>query len=104
MIAVFYTHDLSLQALLLAALGAGALWMLNARNHRGLAAYLLVGAFIWVCVLKSGVHATLAGVVTALAIAFFLKVVLATKWSVRLRVWSIVWCRGSNSSSFRCLR
>ena len=45
--------------------------MLAALNVRGvtrLAPYLLTGLFIWVCVLKSGVHATLAGVVVAFAI------------------------------------
>jgi NhaA family Na+:H+ antiporter len=44
------------------------LWALNARGVTRLAPYLLTGLFIWVCVLKSGVHATLAGVVVALAI------------------------------------
>ena len=44
------------------------LWTLNARGVARLAPYVLTGIFIWVCVLKSGVHATLAGVVVALAI------------------------------------
>jgi Na+:H+ antiporter, NhaA family len=66
-IALFYTAELSLIALLLAGGGVVALALLNFAgvSHRG--AYLLVGLFVWVCVLKSGVHATLAGVVTGLA-------------------------------------
>ncbi len=67
-IAIFYTQGLSFQALLLAAVGAAGLLILNLRNYRRVGLYLLVGGFVWVCVLKSGVHATLAGVVTALAI------------------------------------
>lgn len=67
-IAVFYTANLSLTALSLAALGVVALAVLNLRNVTSTAAYVLVGAFVWLCVLKSGVHATLAGVVTAFAI------------------------------------
>ncbi|WP_439544520.1 Na+/H+ antiporter NhaA [Hyphomicrobium sp.] len=67
-IAVFYTANLSLTALSLAAVGVLALIALNLRNVTSTAAYVLVGAFIWLCVLKSGVHATLAGVVTAFAI------------------------------------
>ena len=67
-IAVFYTSELSLLALALAAVGIAVLAVLNRRGVSSIAAYALVGLFIWVCVLKSGVHATLAGVVTALAI------------------------------------
>ncbi len=67
-IALFYTADVSLLALGLAALGIAGLIVLNRLHVASTAAYLLIGAFIWVCVLKSGVHATLAGVVTALAI------------------------------------
>ena len=67
-IAVFYTSQLSVGALALAAAGIVALIVLNRAGVMRIAPYILVGIFIWVCVLKSGVHATLAGVVTALAI------------------------------------
>jgi Na+:H+ antiporter, NhaA family len=67
-IAVFYTEQLSLTSLLLAAAGITVLVTLNVRGVTRLAPYVLTGLFIWVCVLKSGVHATLAGVVVALAI------------------------------------
>lgn len=67
-IALFYTANLSLTALALAGVGIAGLVILNARGVTRTAAYVLVGAFVWLCVLKSGVHATLAGVVTAFAI------------------------------------
>ncbi len=67
-IAVFYSDTLSLLSLGLAALAAAALAFLNYRGVLKLAPYILIGIFLWVCVLKSGVHATLAGVVLALAI------------------------------------
>jgi Na+:H+ antiporter, NhaA family len=66
-IAMFYTSELSLLSLLLAALGVAALAALNLCNVRARAPYVLVGIFTWVCVLKSGVHATLAGVAVGLA-------------------------------------
>lgn len=67
-IALFYTADVSLAALGLAAIGTAVLVLMNRMHVARRAAYMLVGGFIWVCVLKSGVHATLAGVVTAFAI------------------------------------
>ncbi|MGH1419527.1 MAG: Na+/H+ antiporter NhaA [Hyphomicrobiaceae bacterium] len=67
-IAIFYTSQLSTTALGLAAVGCVALVVLNALRVTRIAPYVLVGFIIWVCVLKSGVHATLAGVVAALAI------------------------------------
>ena len=68
-IAVFYTAELSLLALALAGVGIAVLARAQpARRDAASSPYVLVGLFIWVCVLKSGVHATLAGVVTALAI------------------------------------
>jgi Na+:H+ antiporter, NhaA family len=65
-IAIFYTDHLSLLALALAALFIAGLAILNATGVRRLAPYLVLGALLWVSVLKSGVHATLAGVVLSL--------------------------------------
>lgn len=67
-IALFYTDHLTVGALVLAGIGILVLAGFNMRGVTNVSAYALVGVFIWVCVLKSGVHATLAGVVTALAI------------------------------------
>jgi NhaA family Na+:H+ antiporter len=67
-IASFYTVDLHWSALLLAGAGCLVLVALNRLGVTRLAPYLLTGLFIWVCVLKSGVHATLAGVAVAIAI------------------------------------
>jgi NhaA family Na+:H+ antiporter len=64
-IAVFYTSDLSIASLLLAGLGIAILATLNRARVMRLAPYMLTALFIWFCVLKSGVHATLAGVVVA---------------------------------------
>jgi NhaA family Na+:H+ antiporter len=64
-IAVFYTAHLSAVALLLAGLCILVLVALNALGVRRMLPYLLVGLLLWLCVLDSGVHATLAGVVLA---------------------------------------
>ena len=67
-IALFYTDQLSGLALSLASLGIAALVALNLVGVRKLSFYILAGIFTWVCVLKSGVHATLAGVAVGFAI------------------------------------
>ncbi len=67
-IAIFYTSQLSMTSLGLAALFAVGLFALNRRGVVRYTPYVLLGIGLWVCVLKSGVHATLAGVVMALAI------------------------------------
>jgi NhaA family Na+:H+ antiporter len=67
-IAFFYTANLSLPMLAAAAVGCAVLFGLNRAGVKSVLPYLLVGAIVWVCVLKSGVHATLAGVATAFAI------------------------------------
>jgi NhaA family Na+:H+ antiporter len=67
-IALFYTSDLQLGPLIGAAGGLAFLYGLNRAGVRSLIPYLLVGAGVWVAVLLSGVHATLAGVAVALTI------------------------------------
>jgi NhaA family Na+:H+ antiporter len=67
-IAFFYTEQLSLTALAYGAVAVAGLIAVNLLRVTHVAAYLLLGIALWVCVLKSGVHATLAGVITALAV------------------------------------
>ena len=67
-IAIFYTANMSLVSLGLAGLAILGLVLLNRFRVSHVAAYVIVGTILWVCVLKSGVHATLAGVITAFAI------------------------------------
>ena len=67
-IALFYTSQLSLLDLAGAAVVLGLLVALNLRGAASLAPYLLLGAVLWVFVLRSGVHATVAGVLLALTI------------------------------------
>ncbi|WP_038891366.1 Na+/H+ antiporter NhaA [Vibrio campbellii] len=67
-IALFYTGDLSTMALLVGFAMTGVLFMLNAKEVTKLTPYMIVGAILWFAVLKSGVHATLAGVVIGFAI------------------------------------
>ncbi len=62
-IALFYTSQLSLISLTIAALAIVTLALLNRYNVRNITAYMLVGVVLWAAVLKSGVHATLAGVI-----------------------------------------
>ena len=67
-IAFFYTADLSPTMLVAAGVGGLVLLALNRLRVMAVGPYVIVGLVVWVCVLKSGIHATLAGVVTALAI------------------------------------
>lgn len=70
-IALFYTSDLSLESLAVAGLCLPFLYLLNRRNVTSITPYLLIGVIMWIAVLKSGIHATLAGVVLALFIPMF---------------------------------
>ena len=67
-IALFYTANLSAISLALAAAAIAALVVMNLAGVVRVGAYAIVGTVLWFCVLKSGVHATLAGVAIGLAI------------------------------------
>jgi NhaA family Na+:H+ antiporter len=69
-IALFYTTDLSELSLIIAALAIACLFLFNRIGVLSLSAYILVGLVLWSAVLKSGVHATLAGVLTAFFVPF----------------------------------
>jgi len=67
-IAFFYTSNISLMALVVVALCIPVLIIFNKRNIDSIGLYMVVGLIMWVATLKSGVHATLAGVVLAMFI------------------------------------
>jgi NhaA family Na+:H+ antiporter len=69
-IAIFYTADLSLLSLSVASGALVVLFILRKSGIISLTPYMLVGLVLWAAVLKSGVHATLAGVVAAFFIPF----------------------------------
>jgi len=72
-IAIFYTSELSTMAITVAAVCLAILITLNRFGVTKKAAYVMVGTVLWVSVLKSGVHATLAGVALAFTIPLGLK-------------------------------
>ena len=63
-IALFYSDGLHMNALLFAMLPITALYLLNSFGVWRIAPYILFGTMLWLAVLQSGVHATLAGVIT----------------------------------------
>lgn len=65
-IAVFYTGSLAWGWLAAALVGLGAIFAMRRGDVQALAPYLAVGAFVWLSLLESGVHATLAGVALGL--------------------------------------
>jgi NhaA family Na+:H+ antiporter len=64
-IAAFYSGDLSSTALVVAAACLVTLTIMNRRNVVSISSYVFIGLIMWIAVLKSGVHATLAGVALA---------------------------------------
>jgi len=64
-IALFYTSDLSLNALIIGLSLVPVLYILNKKNVTSVMPYIFIGIIMWFAVLKSGVHATLAGVLVA---------------------------------------
>ncbi|WED22990.1 Na+/H+ antiporter NhaA [Vibrio sp. JC009] len=67
-IALFYSSDLSTLALVIGFIMTGVLFAMNAKHVTNLNWYMIAGTILWIAVLKSGVHATLAGVVIGFAI------------------------------------
>ena len=67
-IALFFSHELSVQALIFSGISILTLVLLNRFRVSALCAYMVVGAILWASVLKSGVHATLAGVIIGFCI------------------------------------
>ncbi|MFM2486503.1 Na+/H+ antiporter NhaA [Celerinatantimonas yamalensis] len=72
-IALFYSHGLSLPALGVAGVAMLGLLMLNRRGCVSLTPYLLMGVVLWVAILKSGMHATVAGVLLGFMIPLRIK-------------------------------
>lgn len=67
-IALFYTSNLSIAALVVSAICIGVLTYLNKKGVMEKSTYIVFGVVMWVSLLKSGVHATLAGVILAMFI------------------------------------
>lgn len=67
-IAVFYSTELHMNALLFAMIPITGMYLLNSFGVYRIAPYMVLGVMLWLSVLQSGVHATLAGVITALFI------------------------------------
>ncbi|OQV65378.1 hypothetical protein AK51_21455, partial [Serratia nematodiphila DZ0503SBS1] len=72
-IALFYTHEVSMVALGVAAAATALLAVMNWRGVGKTSLYMIVGLVLWVAILKSGVHATLAGVIVGFMIPLNVK-------------------------------
>jgi len=72
-IAAFYTAEVSRVSLIAGGVGFVVLTTMNRLGVTKVSPYIIVGIIIWVCVLKSGVHATLAGVLLAFTIPLRVK-------------------------------
>jgi len=74
-IALYYTEHLSIVSLTMSVIAFCILWLLNQRGVNKPSPYVVVGVILWASLLKSGVHATLAGVI----IAFFIPLEASDK-------------------------
>ncbi len=72
-IALFYTDSLSIISLAVAGACICVLFFMNLRKQEKISMYIFVGSIMWVALLKSGVHATLAGVILAMFIPLYSK-------------------------------
>ena len=69
-IGIFYGNGFSGLYLILTALICAALYFLNRKGNENFWIYLILGLSLWFCMLHSGIHATLAGVILAFALPF----------------------------------
>jgi Na+:H+ antiporter, NhaA family len=67
-IALFYTSEFSLRTLVAGLIGIGVSYLANRLGVRAWPVYALIGIFVWLAMLRSGVHATVAGILLALTI------------------------------------
>ncbi|EMC2554366.1 Na+/H+ antiporter NhaA [Klebsiella pneumoniae] len=86
-IALFYTHDLSMLSLGVAAAAIAVLVALNLSGVRRTGIYILVGAVLWTAVLKSGVHATLAGLTSLLPLGIMAGLFIGKPLGISLFCW-----------------
>ncbi len=90
-IALFYTQDLSMAMMVYASVCMALLLLLNRLRVSATAPYVIVGIALWLCVLKSGVHATMAGIILAWAIPIQpengKKVAPLIRWEHGLHPW-----------------
>ena len=106
-IALFYTAELSLLSLVIGGVLILGLAYLNRLSVTRPAAYFLIGVPLWVAVLKSGVHATLAGVVLAMFIPLRVperslsshapEPLCVTSSTCCIRGWPLAYCQYSRS-------
>lgn len=73
-IAFFYTSQISSTALIVVALCIPLLWFINKKGIEATSTYIMIGVVMWVAMLKSGVHATLTGVILAMFIPIKSKI------------------------------
>ncbi|WP_223789553.1 Na+/H+ antiporter NhaA [Marinicella meishanensis] len=73
-IAFFYTSQISFTALIVVAVCVPLLWLINRKGIEATSTYIMIGVVMWVAMLKSGVHATLTGVILAMFIPIKSKI------------------------------
>jgi NhaA family Na+:H+ antiporter len=73
-IAFFYTSQISFTALIVVGLCVPLLWLINRKGVEATSTYIMIGVIMWVAMLKSGVHATLTGVILAMFIPIKSKI------------------------------
>ncbi|MFT5697749.1 MAG: NhaA family Na+:H+ antiporter [Desulforhopalus sp.] len=72
-IALFYTEGLSVASLIVTGLCIAILFVMNRRGVDKISMYFFIGSIMWVALLKSGIHATLGGVILAMFIPMYSK-------------------------------